>query len=196
MPMAHVAAVILAAGSSSRLGQPKQLITKDGEPLLRRSIRLAHEAGVSPIFVVLGAHREIIQARTDFTGAQIVVNEEWEEGIASSIRTGVAAVEDHGPECCGVLLMTCDQPELSAEHLRLMANLFQQADDAGVASVYGGTRGIPAIFPRQAFADLMNLRGDRGARGLLLEAPWKVVEIRLEGGEIDLDRPEDLARLK
>jgi molybdenum cofactor cytidylyltransferase len=191
-----VAAIIVAAGSSSRLGQPKQLVLIDGEPLLHRAMRCAWEAGAAPVFVVLGAHRERIESAIDFGAAAIVVNEDWEEGVASSIRAGVKAVQSEAPAAEGVLLMTCDQPQVSAKHLqRLMQMSYAQLEPTAIASTYGGVRGIPVIFPRQALRDLLALRGDQGARALLAQPPWPVISIPLEGGEIDIDRPEDLAQL-
>ncbi|MGC1421583.1 MAG: nucleotidyltransferase family protein [Terracidiphilus sp.] len=193
MPMS-VAAIIVAAGSSSRLGQPKQLVLIDGEPLLHRAIRFAQEAGASPVFVVLGAHRERIESAIDFGAAAIVINADWEEGVASSIRAGVKAVQAEAPTAEGVLLLTCDQPRVSAEHLgRLIQMSYAQSAPTAIASAYGGIRGIPAIFPRQALHDLLALRGDKGARALLAHPPWPVISIPLDGGEIDIDRPEDLA---
>jgi 2-C-methyl-D-erythritol 4-phosphate cytidylyltransferase len=92
-----VAAIIVAAGSSRRLGEPKQLILIDGEPLLQCAIRCAEEEGASPVFGVLGAHRELIQNSIDFGAAEIVVNNEWEEGLASSVRAGVKSVQAEAP---------------------------------------------------------------------------------------------------
>jgi molybdenum cofactor cytidylyltransferase len=194
MPM-PVAAIIVAAGSSSRLGQPKQLVLIDGEPLLHRAIRCAREAGALPVFVVLGAYRERIESAVDFGATAIVVNEGWEEGLASSIRAGVKAVQADAPTAESVLLMTCDQPHASAEHLRRLIRMsYAQSAPTAIASTYGGIRGIPAIFPRQALRDLLALRGDTGARALLAKPPWPVISIPLDGGEIDIDRPEDLAQ--
>jgi CTP:molybdopterin cytidylyltransferase MocA len=99
------------------LGEPKQLILIDGEPLLQRAIRCAEEAGASPVFVVLRAHRELIQNSIDFGAAEIVVNNESEEGLASSIREGVKIVQADAPLAEGLLLMTCDQPRVTVEHL-------------------------------------------------------------------------------
>jgi CTP:molybdopterin cytidylyltransferase MocA len=196
MPMTSVAAIIVAAGSSSRLGQPKQLILIDGEPMLQRAIRFAREAEAGPVFVVLGAHRGVIESRVDFAGARIVVNEEWQEGLASSIRAGVCAAEREAAEAAGLLLMICDQPRVTAEHLRRMIDAFgAESVETAIASTYAGARGIPAIFPRCAIGDLLALSGDKGARGLLARPRWPVIEIPLEGGEIDIDRPEDLAAL-
>ena len=195
MPVNRVAAVIIAAGTSSRLGQPKQLLMLEGETLLQRAIRIAHKAGARPVLVVLGAHRDEIEAQVDFAGSNIVVNPNWEEGMASSIRAGVEALaEETG--CSGVLLMICDQPRVTPEHLGRMIDAFQQSETSAIASVYAGKRGIPAIFPRQAFAELLALRGDKGASRLLSEPDRQVVGIVLDGGEMDIDRPEDLSHLR
>jgi molybdenum cofactor cytidylyltransferase len=195
MPVNRVAAVIIAAGTSGRLGQPKQLLMFEGETLLERAIRIAHKAGTRPLLVVLGAHREEIEARVDFAGSDIVVNPNWEEGMASSIRAGVGALTDE-PGSPGVLLMTCDQPRVTAEHLGRMMDAFRQSETSAIASVYAGKRGIPAIVPRNAFAELLALHGDKGASGLLSEPGREVVGIALDGGEVDIDRPEDLYDLR
>ncbi|MGA8086345.1 MAG: nucleotidyltransferase family protein [Terracidiphilus sp.] len=190
-----VAAIIVAAGASSRLGQPKQLVRVDGEPLLQRAIRCAREAGAMPVFAVLGAYRERIEKAVQFGDATVIANSEWEEGLASSIRAGVGAM-DARTEAAGVLLMTCDQPRVTAKHLREMIEAFDaQRETPMIASIYAGVRGTPAIFPRAMFADLLGLRGDRGARGLLVNASLPVLEIQFEGGEVDIDRPSDLAEL-
>jgi len=192
-----VAAIIVAAGESRRLGQPKQLVLIDGEPLLQRAIRSAREAGASSVFVVLGAHLELIENSIDFNAARIVVNNEWEEGLASSIRVGVKTVQAEALTAEGLLLMTCDQPRVTADHLhRLILMSYAQSAPTAIASAYGGTRGTPAIFPRQAIGDLLALRGDKGARTLLTNPSWPVISIPLDGGEVDIDHPEDLEQLE
>ncbi|MGA7243557.1 MAG: nucleotidyltransferase family protein, partial [Terracidiphilus sp.] len=146
--------------------------------------------------VVLGAHRELIQSAIDFGAANVVMNSDWEEGIASSIRAGVKAVQAEAPTAESILLMSCDQPRVTKAHLhRLIQMSYAQWEPTAIASTYGEARGIPAIFPRQAFRDLLALRGDKGARVLLAKPPWPVISIPLDGGEIDIDRPEDLAQL-
>ncbi|MGA7242386.1 MAG: nucleotidyltransferase family protein, partial [Terracidiphilus sp.] len=122
MPMS-VAAIIVAAGSSSRLGQPKQLVMIDEESMLHRAIRCAQEAGASPVFVVLGAHRELIQSAIDFGAANVVMNSDWEEGLASSIRAGVKTVHAEAPTAEGVLLMGCDQPRVTTMHLHRLIQM-------------------------------------------------------------------------
>ena len=191
-----VAAIIVAAGASSRLGQPKQLLPVDGEPLLQRAMRCALEAGALPVFVVLGAYRERIEKAVPFGDATVIANVDWEEGLASSIRAGVKAAESSATGAAGVLLMTCDQPRVTAKHLQEMIEAFEaHAAAVMIASMYAGVRGTPAIFPRAMFADLLKLSGDKGAGGLLAKASLPVVEVQLEGGEVDIDRPEDLAEL-
>lgn len=195
MPM-PVAAIIVAAGSSSRLGRPKQLLIIDGEPLLQRAIRIALEAGASPVFVVLGAHREAIKESVNLISASIVFNDEWQEGIASSIRAGMLLVQNNAPDTDGILLMTCDQPRITSANLRAIISTFQaQSQPAVTASSYAGVYGIPAIFPPIAWSDLLALHGDKGARSLFLAPPWPLVSVPLAGGEIDIDRPEDLSGL-
>ena len=192
----QVAAIIAAAGSSSRLGQPKQLHMYEGETLLQRAIRLASTAGAAPIFVVLGANREQIEQQVEFGSARVVYNPAWQEGLGSSIRAGVAAVQAYDGNFSGVLLLICDQPRLTRAHLDVMIEKFRTSQgQAAVASQYGGVRGIPAIFPCVALPELLALAGDKGARGLLQQAAWPVIEVRFEGGEIDIDRPADLVNL-
>jgi molybdenum cofactor cytidylyltransferase len=178
-----VAAVVLAAGSSSRLGEPKQLVRLGGENLLERAVRVACEAGCAPVVVVLGAGAEMIRSQCSMGDARVLVNEGWEEGMASSIRLGMGILEDVE----GVVLMTCDQPAVTVGHLsRLMVG------DEVKASRYAGRNGIPAFFPAGVFGDLMELRGDKGARELLVGAGF----VELEGGELDLDTRGDLEQVR
>jgi molybdenum cofactor cytidylyltransferase len=190
----NVAAIILAAGASSRLGSPKQLIQYNGEALLARAIRIALEAGFDPVIAVLGAERESIRAAVDNTGAVFVDNDLWQDGIASSIHAGIRALDQTSQ---AVLIMSCDQPKLSADHLhRLLDTFASQPQPAITASFYAGVRGVPAVFPAGAFPYLMQLSGDAGARKLLVNPPCPVIEIPCAGGEIDIDTPEDLAHLQ
>lgn len=194
--MRSVAAVIIAAGSSSRLGEPKQLLLLEGETLLGRALRMATDAGTEPVLVILGAHRERIEAGVDLSGVKVVANDGWKEGMASSIRLGVEELSKQASESDGVLLMVCDQPAVTSEHLARMFEAFRQHPESAIASTYADKRGIPAIFPRNAFADLLALTGDQGARGLLSQHDRPVIEVPLAGGELDIDRPADLAHLR
>ena len=179
MPEGRVAAVILAAGASTRLGEPKQLVTLGGERLLERAVRVAREAGCVPV-VVLGCGAEAIEDACELDGVQSMRNSSWEEGMGSSVRAGVAAVRDWA---AGLLLMTCDQPAVTGQHLR---ELMQGGDLA--ASSYAGKRGVPAYFPVSSLPLLLALEGDAGARGLLASARL----VALCGGELDVDTVESL----
>jgi molybdenum cofactor cytidylyltransferase len=177
-----VAAIVLAAGASRRLGQPKQNILLAGETLLERTVRVASLAGLDPVYVLVGPGQQFGL----LTSAQIVSNPDAAEGMASSIRTGVVAAARDGAE--GAVILTCDQPAVTAEHLRAIVG----DGTAVVASAYAGRNGVPAYFPASVFAKLQKLRGDVGARDLLARAP----ALALQNGELDIDTAEDLARAR
>ncbi len=194
---ALVAAIVLAAGVSRRLGQPKQLLMLGGETLLERVIRLANEAGAAPVLAVLGAHCEMIRESVAFDIASVAMNERWEQGIASSIHTGLSALDFAAPATPGVMILGCDQPKLTTAHLRALIETFAaQKELTIVASTYSGVQGIPAVFPRSAFPHLLALSGDKGARALLLHPPCPLIALDFAGGEIDIDEPGDLAQLE
>jgi CTP:molybdopterin cytidylyltransferase MocA len=177
--MNKTAAIVLAAGASTRLGQPKQLVMLGAETLLERSIRVAKEAACSPIVVVLGSSAEFIRKECDFDGVQLVFNHEWRQGMATSIRAGLKTLHDVD----GVVLMVCDMPAVSSAHLRALA-----ASGEIAASSYAGRCGVPAYLPQSIFPELLRLQGDIGARDLLRTAP----SIELPGGELDVDTEGDL----
>jgi CTP:molybdopterin cytidylyltransferase MocA len=175
----EVGAVILAAGASTRLGQPKQSVSLDGETLLDRAVRVAREAGVSVTVVVLGAFAEELRRQCTLLDCTVVENPNWHDGMGSSIRHGIAAL---GP-VAGAVLMTCDMPFVSAEHLRALYRSGRLS-----ASHYAGKNGVPAYFPRESFVDLGNLDGRGGAKELLHSAD----AVALHGDELDIDVPGDI----
>lgn len=168
-----LAAVVLAAGASRRLGRPKQLEPVGGEPLLRRAARCALEAGYHPVRVVLGAVPEA--ARTlDGLRVETCQNEDWTEGMASSIRLGT---RDLPPDTEGVLLLVCDQVALEPGVLTRLREAFEACPNRPAACTYQGLPGVPALFPAQALPNLQRLMGDQGARPLLRSGdvnlvPW------------------------
>ena len=183
-----VAAVILAAGTSSRLGAPKQLVELNGERLLDRAVRIAVEAGCHPVMVVLGAAGTEIQTACNLAGATVVHNPDWPEGMASSIRAAVNALPS---ATGGLLLLACDQPAVTASHLEsLIAAARGGGDQLPVASTYAEIKGVPAFFPGTLFHHLRQLTGDCGARSLLDSA----LAVHLPNGEIDVDTAASLER--
>ena len=173
------------------MGQPKQLVQLGNERLIDRAIRVAHQAGASPVFVVLGSGYEaILNALQDNPfEPRILINRAWQSGMASSLRLGAAAAERAGVD--DLLVLSCDQPAVSAEHLLRLAAASKR--EHVVASYYWERRGIPALFPEFAFHALQELEGDTGARELLQDEA--VLTVVLPGGEFDVDTPEDLLRL-
>lgn len=188
----RVAALVLAAGASSRLGQPKQLVRFHGETLVERAVRIASEAGASPVFVVVGSGYEdiipILQA-SDYE-PRILINKGWQRGMSTSIALGASAAERVDAE--DLLVLTCDQVSVTPEHLCQLIEASRR--EHVVASHYYERRGIPALFPEFSFHALQELSGDTGARELLQDDA--VLTVPLHGGEFDVDTPEDLERLR
>jgi molybdenum cofactor cytidylyltransferase len=161
-----VTIIVLAAGASKRLGHPKQLVEIDGEPLIARAARIAGSVA-----------KTIVVTRAEFAFGDAIVNEHAEEGMASSIRLGVAACDGD------VLLMTCDQPHVTAGHLRALI-------DAGApiaATAYAGIAGVPAFFTKAFREELLALKGDVGARSVIERHRDVVVAIPLPEAELDVD---------
>lgn len=178
----QVAALILAAGASTRLGHPKQLIQLNGETLLERAIRMATDAGCKPVVVVLGSSAAAIAAACDLSRATLVINHNWQQGMGSSVQAGMAAVQTDA-----VILMTCDQPAVTSDHLQALMRSGQTT-----ASGYDSRRGVPAFFPAIRFEELLQISGDQGARQLLASA----LIVDLKGGGLDIDTPEALKQAR
>jgi molybdenum cofactor cytidylyltransferase len=184
----HVAIVILAAGSSSRMGQSKQLLRVHDTTVLNHAITVALQASPAVVTVVLGAHakqhRETIQSMP----ASIVVNDQWETGMGSSLKAGLQHVEAHHPNVTAVLFMVCDQPALTTQHLQ---SLIEKADKPIVASYYAGSPGVPALFNKSLFPALHALGNDQGAKKIFQQFPEQVSIVNFPEGERDLDTMED-----
>jgi CTP:molybdopterin cytidylyltransferase MocA len=176
----QIAAVILAAGSSTRLGHPKQSLILAGETLLARAIRIAIEAGLTPVIAVLNDSGLVDPVQR--LGALPVLNPDALQGISTSIHSGIRTAKSSNAS--GAVLMTCDQVALTAAHLRALCD--QPATITG--SGYAGRTGSPAYFPASSFEDLFNLQGDVGARTLLRHART----IPCEALSLDIDTEEDL----
>lgn len=188
----RVGGVVLAAGSSSRLGRPKQLLLYKDKSLVRRMAEAAVEAGLSPVVVVLGARAEEVAAELEGLPVHTVHNPAWEAGMGSSLRVGVSALA--GVDAA--LVMLCDQLRVDAAHLKALVEAFMRTGAAIVASGYGGTQGVPALFARATFPEFDTLTPKQGARGVIAREPSRVVEVALPGGDEDIDTEADLSRLR
>lgn len=182
-------AIVLAAGASTRFGSPKQLVRIDGRPMLHAVVGRAVEVAGHSVTVVLGAHAPGLTPLLRHTPASVIINRDWEEGMASSIRAGMSQVPGSAD---GVLLMLADQPDVTADDLRRLVGAWRRRSDSILAAQYSGVAGVPAIFPRWAFRDLGDLRGDRGAQALLKRYIDRVARLPMLSAAVDIDRPEDL----
>jgi molybdenum cofactor cytidylyltransferase len=185
-------AIVLAAGASTRFGSAKQLARVAGRPLLHTAVARAADVAGSAVTVVLGARAAELSPLLTHSQASVVINRDWREGMASSIRAGVARLP---ASCTAVLLMLVDQAAVTAEDLKRLASIWRRQPDYIVAARYGMTTGVPAIFPRSVFPDLASLRGDVGARVLLQRNPDRVVRVPMASAAIDIDTPEDLLEM-
>ena len=183
--------MILAAGASSRLGQPKQLLRLGNTTLLERCGWEAMRSGVSKTVVVLGCNRESIRPVLAGLPVEIVVNPFWEEGLASSIRTAVEWFLGHTPNAAGILFMASDQVSIERSSLSKLLAAFDGKRDRIVVARYARTTGIPALFGRAYLSELSRLHGDRGARSLIRKYPEQVCEVPLPEAAVDIDRRED-----
>lgn len=188
--------ILLAAGASRRMGQPKQLLPFAGKSLLQHGLQAALEADVDPVIVVTGAEASLVEKEIHDIKINIVENEGWEEGTASSIRCGLNALLEIVPEIGHVIFMVCDQPFVTA---RLLNELIETCDDTGkdiIACAYDGTVGTPALFSKNYFPALLELQGDEGAKKLLKQYSDAVGVISFAKGSIDIDTMNDYEKWK
>jgi molybdenum cofactor cytidylyltransferase len=188
-------AVILAAGGSSRMGTPKQLLDREGLPLIAHIVDEVLGSGANPVVVVLGAEEKAIRAVISEKPVLVASNPSWSSGLAGSIRVGLKAVIDADSAVRAVLLTPCDQPALSSEIILRLASA-HAATGRIACSRFNGRNASPAVFGRDAFAALDGLRGDRGARDLLNGDQACVEAIETPSLGLDLDTAADVERWK
>jgi len=182
-------AILLAAGASTRMGAPKQLIPFDGHSLLRRAAEAAIGSGASPVIVVVGALAEDMLPELDGLAVEPVVNDLWARGMSTSLRCGIQKLLAIAPQTEAALITLCDQPFITGAHL---AALLEQFRAPITASHYNTTLGVPAVFHRTLFPELEALEGDTGARRLLQLHASETIAFDLPEAAIDLDSPIDL----
>jgi molybdenum cofactor cytidylyltransferase len=185
--------LILAAGASTRMGRPKQMLVVDGQPLLMHSVREATATGAD-VFVVIGAHAEEHKALLSSLPIHLVEHTQWQNGMGSSLKAGLKKILAANPAATGVLVMLCDQPKVSRAHLETLLNCAAQSEKEIVASHYDQTLGVPALFKQSMFSSLLALGDEAGAAKLIRNHPDSVEVVDFPEGSIDLDTPEDLAR--
>jgi molybdenum cofactor cytidylyltransferase len=194
--MRNIGAVILAAGGSSRLGQPKQLLIFRGETLVRHAVRAATEAYCAPVVVVVGDSGDAIRHELRETVAIIVENPEWQRGLGTSIRRGLEYLTESTPGADAVMLLACDQPLVEASTLAALIAEQDRSRKSIAASTYANTLGVPALFDRSCFEALIALPDDSGAKSLIAERPDDIASVAFEDGAIDIDTPADWERFR
>lgn len=192
----NIGVVILAAGSSSRLGQPKQLLRYQNKTLLQHIIDLVEPVEFTPSVLVLGANADLIRDATNLEDITAVDNEQWSEGIASSIRLGVEEAVKLNTSLDGILFLLSDQPYVSTGLIRELIDKHQYGDQRITACRYKQNVGVPAIFGKAFFPKLLELTGDVGAKKIIMEHSGDVEEVPFKKGEFDIDTLEDYERLQ
>jgi molybdenum cofactor cytidylyltransferase len=194
-PIQYPAILIIAAGQSKRLGSPKQLLVFEGETLINRQIRIITGAVSMPVYLVLGAHAISIRSQLSNSAVSVVMNENWEEGMASSIRVGIDVIMNKNPSIDGVMIVVCDQPFLDASILQSIFSLQKSSLQSIVACSYDGIIGTPVLFHKTMFEKLLALEGDIGARKIINDNPDEVAILSFEKGIVDIDTLEDYQKL-
>lgn len=187
----RIAVIVLAAGASTRLGRPKQNLLFQDQTLLERICHTALALENSPVVVVIGANTELKAP----IGTKVVINEEWQEGMASSIRCGMQQLLNIAPAIEMVILTVCDQPFIRVELFQDMISVHEQTKLPIVACAYGDSIGTPVLFHHSLFAELLALKGDKGAKQLVNKDKQRVGLVNFPLGNIDVDTEEDYVRL-
>ncbi|GEP45059.1 nucleotidyltransferase family protein [Brevifollis gellanilyticus] len=186
--MRRIGGIILAAGGSTRLGEPKQLLTSNGETLVHAAVRAAQDGGCDIVCVVTGHEREAVENAVADLHPLLVHNENWQRGMGRSLRLGLNAIHS----ASAVVVLACDQPAVNRDVIRGLVEQQAQTGSAIVASSYAGTLGIPALFDQSCFAELQALPDDRGAKAVIKADAGRVTTYSFEDGVLDLDTLEDV----
>ena len=188
--------VILAAGASTRLGRPKQLLQYRGKTLLAHAINEAVNSNADAVVVILGKDANLFKKEIDESKVRVAINSSWEEGMASSVRLGLSTLFNTKPYVDAVIFMVCDQPHISSSILNKLITTQQKTTKQIVTSNYGNSIGPPALFHKKYFEELMKLSGDAGARKIIQKNMNDVATILFPEGDIDIDTEEDYEKLK
>ena len=191
----NIAVIILAAGTSFRLNnQPKQLIEWEGRTLLRRVVDTALSTPFRPVVVVVGANKNRISPELEGLPVTIIDNQYWQQGLSSSVKTGLAAVYLTQKEIDAVLFLLTDQPHVDRGLLCQLVQVYEETGKGIVASGYANSLGVPALFDRKYISELLSLEGDQGAKWIIKNHPDDCAEVPFEPGSVDLDTSQDVER--
>lgn len=191
-----ITTIVLAAGSSSRLGQSKQLLQVEGEPLLRRISRASCDSNADRTLVLLGdnerEHGRIIRDLPLY----VCIHSDWEKGMGSTLKAGMDFVNNFLGDTTAVIVLVCDQPLLTAEHINNLIDKFRSTKAQIVASSYSGVMGVPALFDASLFTEIRSIDDEHGARQIIDKHKADAQQVEFPGGDLDIDTPEDYQRFK
>lgn len=185
--------LIPAAGGSRRLGQAKQLVERDGKPLIQHTVNTALSISPAEVIIVTGSRSKDIQSAVDKQEVKWVLNTRWCDGLGGSIAAGVKSVK---PSCKGLIILLCDQWRLDKQDLMTLVEAWQDAPDTIVTASWADQTMPPVIFPSDCFKQLQSLSGDKGAQSLLSQQPDRVRTVQMQNAIFDLDTPSQLAEFK
>jgi molybdenum cofactor cytidylyltransferase len=191
----NIGVIILAAGASSRFGSPKQLLNYAGKTLLQHTVQVAIDSVARPVILVLGANEELIKTTIQNTGVDKVINKEWKEGMASSVRCGIKQLLQIDPLTTGAVIMLCDQPYVNAALVNDLVAAHEKNTKRIVASSYSGTLGAPTFFHKNIFPELLQLKGDVGAKAIIRQHVNDVDVVVFPKGNVDIDTVSDYSGL-
>jgi molybdenum cofactor cytidylyltransferase len=184
--------IILAAGSSSRLGQPKQLLKSNEVPLLLKTVQASLDAQLQHVIVVLGSNYETHKQLIKHLAVEIINHEEWAKGMGSSLKAGLNLLLKNHPQAKAAIVTVCDQPFITAVHLSSLADKYHETRKEIIASRYNQVFGVPALFDHSLFDELLNLEDTQGAKALIQKHLNQVAFVDWPEGAIDIDTPDDL----
>ena len=190
------AAILLAAGPSSRLGQAKQLVRVDGESLVRRTARLLLSVDPVSLTVVTGFVDDVVEQELSDLPVRFARNDNWEQGMGGSIACGIQNISE---EVDGVLISLCDHWRIEGSDLFSLISMWMTDISRIVAASWfddkASVYGPPALFPRFYIRELTGLAGNKGAKAVICQNLANVQFVKMENAAYDLDRPEDLEQL-
>lgn len=193
--MKKVGLIILAAGKASRMGKPKQLLRYQGSSLISHAVNIGLNSICKSVVVVLGAYIEQIKPEIDNLSVQIVENPDWKTGMASSICAGINAINQSNSKLDAVIIALADQPLISETVFNQLIQKYQDTKNRIIASAYDDVVGVPALFDKNLFVELMNLEGDRGAKALMRKYQDELLTIPIPEAAIDIDTQDDYEKL-
>lgn len=193
---AQLGVIILAAGKASRMGEPKALLTYHNRSFLLNTYNIAQSANPKGIVTVLGHYFDQMSAHCNTHKIPFILNEAYEDGMSSSIQCGLTYLLSHFPPLNMVLILLADQPKINAEHISTLLQKVWSSKYLMVCTAYIGTYGVPAVFKKEYFRQLLELKGEKGAKNLIEKGALNHENtVMCEDGRIDIDTPEDYKNL-